>query len=171
MGGSVGPLVAADEYFTHRIVETFASVSQTDHSWTEKVCLMAAARDGSLQIGFGFGKYVNRNVVDGYAGVARGTEQWTVRTSRELAADPDSVDVGPIRYEILEPLRLIRVVLELNDVQPVAFDLVLQCTVPCVTEEREDRRNLTRYRRTVDRIRYHQAGVVAGPGVETEATR
>lgn len=171
MGGSVGPLVAADEYFTHQIVETFATVSQTDHSWTEKVCLMAAARDGSLQIGFGFGKYVNRNVVDGYAGVARGTEQWTVRASRELAADPDSVDVGPIRYEILEPLRLIRVVLEPNDVQPIAFDLVLQGTVPCVTEEREDRRNLTRYRRTADQIRYHQTGVVAGGWIDVDGER
>ncbi|WFR73195.1 hypothetical protein P9209_05340 [Prescottella defluvii] len=95
MGGSIGPLVAADEYFNHQIVETFATVSQTDYSWTEKVCLMAAAKDGSLQIGFGFGKYINRNVIDAYAGVARGTEQWTVRASRELSSDPDSVDVGP----------------------------------------------------------------------------
>ena len=38
----------------------------------EKVCAMAAARDGSLQLGFGLGKYTNRNVIDGYAGVSRG---------------------------------------------------------------------------------------------------
>ena len=59
-GGTIGPLLEADEYFNHQIVETFATVSQTDHAWTEKVCLMAAARDGSLQIDLGLGKYVNR---------------------------------------------------------------------------------------------------------------
>lgn len=171
VGGSIGPLVAADEYFNHQIVETFATVSQTDYAWTEKVCLMAAAKDGSLQIGFGFGKYINRNVMDAYAGVARGTEQWTVRTSRKLSSDVDSVDVGPIRYEILEPLNLIRVVLEPNEVQPVAFDLVLQGTVPCVVEEREDRRTVTGYRRTADQIRYHQTGVVKSGWVEVDGER
>ena len=60
---------------------------------------MAAAIDGSLQIGFGFGKYTNRNVIDAYAGISRGAEQWVVRASRSLDSDPDSVNVGPIHYE------------------------------------------------------------------------
>ena len=67
-----GPLVATDESFSHQIVETHARVAQADRSWTEKVCAMAAARDGSLQVAFGVGKYTNRNVFDGYAGVSRG---------------------------------------------------------------------------------------------------
>ncbi len=67
--GTIGPLLDADEFFNHQIVDTFATVSQSDYSWTEKVCGMAAARDGSLAIGFGFGKYVNRNVVDAYGGI------------------------------------------------------------------------------------------------------
>ena len=49
---------------------------------------MAMARDGSLQIGFGLGKYTNRNVMDGYAALSRGREQLTVRASRSLASDP-----------------------------------------------------------------------------------
>ena len=32
-----GPLVAADEGMTHKIVETHARVAQADRSWTEKV--------------------------------------------------------------------------------------------------------------------------------------
>jgi len=51
--GTIGPLLDADEFFNHQIVDTFATVSQSDYSWTEKVCGMAAARDGSLSIGFG----------------------------------------------------------------------------------------------------------------------
>lgn len=162
MAGSIGPLVAADESFDHQIVETHASVLHSDYSWTEKVCGMACARDGSLSINFGFGKYLNRNVVDGYGGASRGVEQWTVRASRALSADPDRIDVGPLRYGIVEPLRQVRVTLEPNGVQPLAFELLLDGVVPCVVEEREDRRTLTGYRRSADQIRYHQTGVARG---------
>lgn len=161
-GGSIGPLLAADEGFTHQIVETFASVSHTDPSWTEKVCGMAAARDGSLQLTFGFGKYLNRNVVDAYGGVSRGVEQWAVQASRELSRAPDTIDVGPLRYEVLEPLKRIRVRLEATELQPIAFDVELEGIVPCFVEEREDRRSITGYRRTADQIRYHQTGHARG---------
>ncbi|MDT5314340.1 MAG: hypothetical protein QOE74_3360, partial [Mycobacterium sp.] len=32
------------------------------------MCATAYARDGSLQLAFGLGKYTNRGVIDGYAG-------------------------------------------------------------------------------------------------------
>lgn len=86
MTATIGPLLPADENFNHQIVDTFASVGQSDPAWAEKVCGMAAARDGSLQIGFGFGKYTNRNVVDAYAGVSCGRQQWVVRASRSLSS-------------------------------------------------------------------------------------
>ena len=85
---TLGPLVPADETFNHQITDTFATVSQSDRSWTEKVCAMACARDGSLQLGFGIGKYPNRDVIDAYAGVSRGVEQWTVRASSRPRARP-----------------------------------------------------------------------------------
>lgn len=162
MAGSIGPLVHADEFFNHQIVDTHASVLQSDYAWTEKVCGAVFARDGALSIGFGFGKYANRNVVDGYGGISRGVEQWTVRASRELARDPNSIDVGPLRYEVIEPLRRVRVVLEKNDVQPIAYDLVLEGSVPCTLEEREDRRTPNGCRRSADQIRYHQTGSARG---------
>lgn len=172
VGGSIGPLLAADESWNHQVVETHASVGTSDPSWAEKVWLTAAARDGSLQIGFGLGKYTNRNVVDGFAGIARGTEQWTVRGSRALSAAPDEYGVGPIRYEIIAPLQAVRVVLEANDVQPVSFDIVMTGSVPCFTEGREDRRDHHGYRKATDQIRYHQTGTVSGwleiAGVRTE---
>ena len=82
MPNPIGPVIAADESFTHQIPETFAHVASSDPSWTEKVCAMAMARDGSLQLGFGLGKYTNRNVMDAYAALSRGVEQVTVRASR-----------------------------------------------------------------------------------------
>jgi hypothetical protein len=174
MSGSIGPLQAADEQFTHQVVETFATVGQSDLAWAEKVCGMVAARDGSLQIGFGFGKYTNRNVVDAYAGVCQAKEQWTVRASRSLHSDSESVDVGPISYEVVEPLHSIRVRLGANDEQPIAFDILFRSIVPCVLEQREDRRDMHGFRKATDQIRYHQTGVASGwvevDGLRTEIT-
>lgn len=162
MTASIGPLVNADEFFNHQIVETHASVLQSDPSWAEKVCGMVAARDGSLSIGFGFGKYVNRNVVDAYGGVSRGVEQWTVRASRALDSAINNIDVGPLSYEVIEPLRQVRVRLDATDQQPIAFDLLLEGLLPCMLEDREDRRTLTGYRHSANQIRYHQTGVASG---------
>jgi hypothetical protein len=162
MAGSTGPLLASDEQFNHQVVDTFASVGQSDPAWTEKVCGMAAAIDGSLQIGFGFGKYTNRNVVDAYAGVSRGVEQWVVRGSRSLDSDPETVNVGPISYEVIEPLRQVKVSLQANPTQPIAFELWFEAAAACVLEEREDRRDIHGYRRATDQIRYHQTGTARG---------
>jgi hypothetical protein len=166
MPGTIGPLLPSDERFDHQIVDTFASVAQTDLAWAEKVCGMACAKDGSLQIGFGFGKYTNRNVMDGYGGV----EQRTVRASRRLSPDPERMRIGPLRYEVLEPLRRVRVTLEPTAVQPIAFELVFEGAVPCFLEEREDWRVAHGYRRQAHQIRYHQTGTGSG-WVEVEGQR
>jgi hypothetical protein len=170
---TTGPLVPADETFHHQITDTFATVSQADRSWTEKVCAMAEARDGTLQLGFGIGKYPNRNVMDAYAGVSRGVEQWTVRASRELAGD-HATRVGPIHYEILEPLRVVRFRLEANDAQPIAFEWTFEGAVPPALEHREHHRSRDGARLDADIIRYHHTGVASGwaevEGARTEIT-
>lgn len=156
---TVGPLLGADEHFVRQIVDTFVTVAESDYSWTEKVCGMAAAREGSLQIGFG--KYTNRNVLDGSGGVSRGVEPPTVRASRELGPDPESITVGPIAYEIVRPLQAVRVRLAPTAVQPIAFDILAEGIVPCMLEEREDRRTLNGFRHTAHQIRYHQTGTAS----------
>ncbi len=169
---TLGPLVPADETFHHQITDTFATVSQSDRSWTEKVCAMACARDGSLQLGFGIGKYINRGVMDAYAGVSRGVEQWTVRASRELAREPDRTAVGPITYEVLEPLKVIRFSLAPNDVVPISFEWTFEAVVPPALENREHHRSRDGYRLDADIVRYHHTGRGSGwaevAGVRTE---
>ena len=157
-----GTLVAADESFTHQIVETHARVAQADRSWTEKVCAMAASRDGRVQVAFGAGKYTNRNVFDGYAGVSRGREQWTVRGSRRLSDDPERIGVGPIRYEVIEPYKRVRFRCEPNDIVPVAFEWVFEAVVPPVLERRDVQRSRRGYRLDAEVLRYHQIGLASG---------
>src|SRR6195952_3503863 len=121
----IGALRGADETLNHQIVDTFATIAQTDYAWTEKIWASLARIDGSLQVDFGIGKYHNRGIIDGFGGVSRGNEQWTVRGSRELADAPENVAVGPIHYEIIDPLKRIRFRLEPNEVQPISFDITL----------------------------------------------
>ena len=160
MTNAIGPLVPSDEGFSHQIADTFATVGSTDLGWTEKVCAMAAARDGSVQLGFGLGKYTNRNVMDAYAGVSRGVEQVTVRASRRLSPNPETTVIGPIRYEVLQPLQTVRFALDANDSQPIAFDWVFEAVVPPFLEDRVHSR--TGYRVASELVRYHQTGVASG---------
>jgi hypothetical protein len=160
MNDPIGDLLPIDEHFCHQITETFANVGSSDLAWTEKVCAMAAAKDGSIQLGFGLGKYTNRNVMDAYAGISRGVEQVTVRASRKLQPDPELTVIGPIRYEIVEPLEKVRFVLEPNDTQPIAFDWLFEARLPCRPEHRTKIR--TAYRLYSDMVRYHQIGVCSG---------
>src|SRR4051812_25641563 len=156
----IGPLLAADEGFNHQIADTFAIVGTSDPAWTEKVCAMAMARDGSLQLGFGLGRYPNRNVLDAYAATSRGPEQTTVRASRSLAAAPESTSVGPIHYEVVEPLQRVRFALEPNEIQPISFDIEFAAVVPPHLEERTHLRD--QFRVSADLVRYHQIGVATG---------
>jgi hypothetical protein len=157
-----GDLVPEDEFLTHQIVDTFASVQQSDPSWTEKIWTMAHARDNSLQIVLGVGKYTNRGVFDGAAGVCRGTEQWTVRAGRRLASDPSNTVVGPVRYEVLEPLKSIRVSLEPNEHAPISFDVLMEGEFAPGLEDPWPDRSPDGYRVTHNVLRYHQIGVASG---------
>ena len=162
--------MGADESLTHQIVDTFARVGERDRSWTEKICAMAAARDGSVQVALGLGKYTNRGVMDAYAGISRGVEQWTVRSSRALAPDPETATVGPIRYEVVEPLREVRFALDPNDALPIAFEWTLTSPLPPALESREVHMSRDRYRVDADIIRYHHGGTARG-WVEIEGER
>ncbi len=170
MTNPIGPLVGADEQLCHQISDTFALVGTSDLAWTERICAMAAAKDGSLQLGFGLGKYPNRNVMDGYGGISAGVQQRTVRASRRLGPDTGSSAVGPLRYEVVEPLRSVRFVLEPNGTQPVAFNWLFEAIVPPRVEDRTHMRH--GYRVGSDLVRYHQIGLASGwvevRGVRTE---
>jgi hypothetical protein len=167
---SIGPLVGADELFAHQIVDTFGSIAQSDRSWTEKAWAQACANDGSLQVAFGIGKYPNRDVIDAAAGVSRGVEQWAVRSSRRLSKDRESLSVGPIRYEVSEPLRTVTFALEPNDEMPISFEWRFEGAVPPFLENREIHRSRDGGRREADLIRFHQSGTASG-WVEVDGQR
>jgi hypothetical protein len=155
-------LVAADELLCHQTPETFATISHADISWTEKLWGSLFARDGSLQVDVGFGKYHNRNVMDAFGGISRGKEQLTVRSTRPLDQDPERVGTGPLDYEVIEPLKSVRFTLRENHVLPIRFDLVLTGVLPPFLERKDAQREPHGFRIQSDLLRYHQASTVRG---------
>jgi hypothetical protein len=109
-------------------------------------------------------------VMDGFAGVSRGTEQWTVRSSRRLAPDFEHNNVGPIAYDIVEPLRRTRYRLAATDIVPISFDIEIEGVAPPAMEERETHISRSRSRIDADIMRFHQSGVARG-WAEVEGTR
>ena len=170
MPRSYGRLVPADETLHHQIVDTFGTVSQSDPSWTEKIWTIGHARDGSLQIVFGLGKYPNRGVYETAAGVSRGTDQWTVRAARPLWPEPDTMTAGPMRYEIVEPLRSVRCTLEPNPHAEIAFDATWTGSFEAALEVPWSDRSSDMARVSHDILRYHQIGTLEG-WVEVEGER
>ena len=156
---TIAPLSAADEYLNHQIANTFDTVATADLSWTEKVWFALFRKDGTLQASFGLGKYTNRNLIDGFAGVQIGTQQRTIRASRVLRPNMDTA-VGPLRYEIIEPMRKLRISVAANDAQPISFDLVWTAHMPAFFEGRDV--GHVAHRTSSDVVRYHQAGTVSG---------
>lgn len=146
----------------HQITDTFASVSQSDLSWTEKVWAMAADTAGSVQLVFGLGVYPNRGVTDAFGGVSRGVEQWTVRASTRLGRDSTDTAVGPLRYEVLEPFERVRFSLGESRYAPIAFEWLFEGAVPPVLENREVHRGASGRRVAADIVRYHQVGTASG---------
>lgn len=79
------------------------------HLWSPDLTTYAAVAQG---------QYPGRNVADGALGVSvaspRGRVQHNVRASRLLGDDRLDTSVGPLRIEVVEPLRRLRVVLGSN---------------------------------------------------------
>lgn len=167
MVATIASLVEADEYLNHQTANTFGTVATADLGWTEKVWFTLARKDGMLQASFGLGKYTNRNLIDGFAGIQIGVQQRTVRASRVLRPKLD-LAVGPLHYEIIEPMRKLRIRLAANAAQPISYDLIWTAHMPAFFEGRDF--GYAAHRNSTDVVRYHQAGTVAG-WIEIEGHR
>lgn len=77
----------------------------------------------------------NVNVIDGWASVAHADRQTAVRASRALRPRYDEISAGPIRLEILEPLKRVRLVTEEND-SGICFDVEFVSQAPPFVENR-----------------------------------
>lgn len=101
----------------------------------------------------------NVNAIDGAASVAHDGHQHAVRFSRALRPDYETLTVGPLKLEILEPMQRLRLALGENPAG-IRFDVVFEAQSPPFIE---DRYQHVKYGAVVnDTIRYTQVCRVTG---------
>lgn len=108
-------LIGMDEYPYHQITETFAGVAGSDPQWNDGHYVCGADMDGNVSFTSNVRLYQNNDVLDGFVCLRHRGRQHNIRLSRRLRPDMDTIGVGPLRLEIVEPMQTVRLVLDEND--------------------------------------------------------
>lgn len=108
-------LLGMDEYPYHQIASTFAGVAGTDPAWNDGHYICLSDMAGEIGLASTLRLYQNNDVLDGFVCVRSAGKQHNIRLSRRLRPDMDTLAVGPLRLEIVEPLKALRLVLEDNE--------------------------------------------------------
>ncbi|HLG93180.1 MAG TPA: hypothetical protein VKY15_09405, partial [Acidimicrobiales bacterium] len=116
-------------------------------------------RTGDFFLVTGMGVYPNLGVIDAYATVRRGSRQHAVHFSDALGDDRMSMEVGPYRVEVLEPLRRLRLRCDGDDLG-IGFDLLWEASFPAVDEQPHKVRQGARM--ILDSHRFAQVGTWSG---------
>ena len=127
--------VPLDEYPIHQAPVSMKYFGTSDRNVYDRCIMQCFDRGGETELITGLGVYPHLGVIDAYAVVRRGTNQWVVRTSDALGDARMQQRVGPIRFEVLEPLHRIRAVCDGDD-HGLGFDLTFEGAFPAVEEPR-----------------------------------
>jgi len=99
-------LSKADDFPIHQTPEPIA-YSGTDRNFYDRYFFNGYNPDGSGFFAVAFGVYPHLNVADAHVSVIRDGVEHCVHASRILHMERFELEVGPIRIEVLEPLKLI----------------------------------------------------------------
>ncbi len=117
-------LLGIDEYPFHQISATFAGGAHSDPSWNDGHYVCGADDAGDVCFTSNVRLYPSNDVLDGFVCLRNRGKQHNIRLSRRLRPDMEHLGVGPLRLEILEPLEVVRLVLEDG---PHGFALDVTC--------------------------------------------
>src|SRR5262245_62970763 len=116
-----------DDYPIHQTADVVRHVAPSDRNFYDRYYFNLHASSDELFVVMGMGQYPNLGVQDAFAVARRGSRHLVVRASRALG-DRRDTSVGPLRIEVLEPLRRLRFTLDGTE-HGIAFDRVWQGVV------------------------------------------
>jgi len=149
-----------DDYPVHQTPEPLAQHSSSDRNIYDRTWFNGYAKDSSYYFGLGMAIYPHRQVLDAAFSVVRpGGLQHCFYGSRRAPTERTDMSVGPMRIEIIEPMRRSRVILDDND-SGIACDLVFSGRSACIQEQRQVLWDGPR--RTMDATRFDQFGAWEG---------
>lgn len=152
-------LLRMDEYPFHQFTQTFAAVAGSDPMWNDGHYVCAADQAGRVAFTSNLRLYANNDVMDGFVCVRANGKQHNIRVSRRLRPRMDDLRVGPLRLEIVEPLQVVRLVLE-DNAMGIALDVTCHSTtVPYLGPAEVNRLD---GRLLSERVTYEQPGACEG---------
>ena len=109
-------LIKYDDYPLHQTAEPLSYISTSERNFYARYWYNGYDFDGEFYIGVSFAAYPHREVMDGAVSIVRkdGTQD-SFRASRRLRGDRTDLYAGPMRHEIVEPMKTVRVTVEEND--------------------------------------------------------
>jgi hypothetical protein len=124
-----------DDYCLHQTPDYIRVPGTTDRNFYDRYFFCGYRPDGSLSFGISFGRYPNRLVQDGHFMVVLDGHQHALHCSDKLGADPSDSRVGPLRVEVVEPMRILRCRVDNND-SHIACDLTFTAVSGAIDEGR-----------------------------------
>ena len=152
-------ITSFDDYLIHQTPQALAHVGTTDSNAYDRYFLEGFIADGSLMFGGAFGLYPNRDVTDGAFSVSVEGTQYSLFASARAPTERGESRVGPLRIEIIHPMRALRLLVDDHE-RGFFADLRFDASTGVIDEGRQ---TLTDGPRTsVDLTRYSQLGTWSG---------
>lgn len=151
-------LTKADDYPIHQTPEPIA-VSGTDRNFYDRYFFNGYSPDGSVFFACAMGVYPHLNIIDASFSIVADGVQTNLRASRILHMERMDLHVGPIKIDVVEPLKKLRVVIDASD-QGIEADLLFTGRADAIKEPRFTYRNGPRT--LLDYTRLTQSGAYEG---------
>jgi hypothetical protein len=148
-----------DDLPIHQSPAPVARPATTDRNAYDRYWFGGVAVDGSFMFEAAFGRYPNLGVVDASVSLLRDGHQDAFHASGAAPAEPTRTDVGPVRLEVVEPMRELRLTVAGNETG-ISADLTWRSRVGALQEDHtvmEDQGTVI-----VDMARFVQFGSWAG---------
>jgi hypothetical protein len=133
-------LTSFDDYPIHQGSLPISLTTSSDPNHYDRYFFNGYRRDGSLYFAAAMGLYPNRHVADAAFSVVRDGEQVNVHASRRAPNERrDANEVGPIRVVVVEPLRVLRLLVDAPE-HDLRADITFTSRTDAVEEPRFFRR-------------------------------
>ena len=149
-----------DDYPVHQTPEPLAQPATSDRNAYDRTWYNGYAADGSYYFGIGMAVYPHRGVLNCAFSVVRpGGLQRCFFASRRAPRERTEMQAGPMRIEVVEPLKQARVILDDND-SGLGCDLLFTARTAAIQEGRQTLWQGAR--RVMDATRFAQFGAWHG---------
>jgi hypothetical protein len=128
-------LTPFDDFPIHQTGLPIAHPASADPNHYDRYWFNGYDADGSFYLGGAMGHYPNRDVIDGALSVVHEGVEHSVFASGRMPADR-STQVGPLRIEVIEPLRILRFVVEDNQTG-LSADVTFRARTEAIEEPRQ----------------------------------